>query len=108
VARLQARHQHAHATSCTSTSTSSGRAITSLPTPCLHQDPDLSDADTNELMTSQFQALMAGLEDEVPAVRATAIAGTCTVLNLFWEMVPSATAALFMNKLTGARWLWWG
>ncbi len=71
-----------------------------LPPPL--QDSDLGDAETTELMTRQFQALMAGLQDEVPAVRATAITGTCIVLNLFWEMVPSATAAVFMNKLTGA------
>ena len=51
----------------------------------------------------QFQRLTAGLEDPAPAVRVAAIAGICQILNVFWEMVPSATTAAYLKRLTGAE-----
>ena len=49
----------------------------------------------------QFQRLTAGLEDPAPAVRVAAINGICQILNVFWEMVPSATTAAYLKRLTG-------
>jgi hypothetical protein len=35
-------------------------------------------------------------------VRAAAAPGCCALLDLYWEIIPSATTAAFVAKLTGA------
>lgn len=57
------------------------------------QDPDASDEDTHALLTRQFMAFSAALVDEAPLVRTAAVKGVCDVLNLYWEIIPSATTA---------------
>ena len=59
--------------------------------------------EADQLLMQQFQRLTAGLEDPTPAVRVAAIAGICQILNVFWEMVPSATTAAYLKRLTGAE-----
>ena len=59
--------------------------------------------EADQLLMQQFQRLTAGLEDPAPAVRVAAIAGICQILNVFWEMVPSATTAAYLKQLTGAE-----
>jgi hypothetical protein len=41
------------------------------------------------------------LADPAPAVRAAAGPGCCALLDLYWEIIPSATTAAFVAKLTG-------
>ena len=65
------------------------------------QDPDASNEDMDVLLVRQFQSLSDCLGDECPAVRLVAAQGVCHVLNLYWEIIPSATTASFASKLVG-------
>jgi hypothetical protein len=53
------------------------------------------------LLTRQFVLFSDALSDAAPSVRITAVTGVCTVLNCFWELIPSATAAGYVARLTG-------
>ena len=41
------------------------------------------------------------LADPCPKVREAAAAGVCRTLHSYWEIIPAATSALFITKLTG-------
>jgi hypothetical protein len=58
---------------------------------------------TDDLLTRQFTALSAALGDDVPAVRIAAVAGVCTVLDAYWELIPAATTAAFVQRLASGR-----
>jgi hypothetical protein len=62
-------------------------------------DPEASDEDGDALMRRQFAALSAALADECPGVRAVAAVGTGAVLDRYWEMVPTATCAVYVGRL---------
>jgi condensin-2 complex subunit G2 len=66
----------------------------------LLQDPEASTEEQDELLVRQFQALSDGLTDTCPSVRMVAAQGICGVLNLYWEIIPSATTAGFVSRLT--------
>jgi hypothetical protein len=53
------------------------------------------------LLVRQFAALGDALVDACPAVRALAATGVAGQLNLYWEIIPSATTAGFVSKLVG-------
>ena len=57
--------------------------------------------ESDELLQQQFEELSKGLQDEAPAVRITAVTGICSVLNTYWELVPAATTAAYLKRLTG-------
>ncbi|WIA12344.1 hypothetical protein OEZ85_012395 [Tetradesmus obliquus] len=63
-------------------------------------DPEASTEEQDELLVRQFQALSDGLTDACPSVRVVAAQGICGVLNLYWEIIPSATTAGFVSRLT--------
>lgn len=65
------------------------------------QDPELEATEVDELLTRQFGLLGDCLDDPVPAVRRAAASVTCSLLNVWWELVPSATAAQFLKRLAG-------
>lgn len=52
----------------------------------------------------QFQCLSDALTDPCPLVRVAAAQGICSILNLYWEIIPSATTAGYVSRLTGAAW----
>ena len=54
---------------------------------------------TDALLTRQFAALGAALGDDVPTVRVAAVAGICTILDAFWELIPPATTATLVKRL---------
>jgi hypothetical protein len=58
---------------------------------------------TDDLLTRQFTALSAALGDDVPAVRIAAVAGVCTVLDAYWDLIPAATTADFVQRLASER-----
>jgi hypothetical protein len=62
-------------------------------------DPEAPDEDGDALMRRQFAALSAALADECPSVRAVAAVGTGAVLDRYWEMVPTATCAVYVGRL---------
>lgn len=67
------------------------------------QDPEASTEEQDELLVRQFQCLSDGLTDSCPFVRVVAAQGICTVLNLYWEIIPSATTAGYVSRLTGVH-----
>ena len=67
------------------------------------QDPSASNEETDGLLAKQFTTLGACLGDEAPALRAEAVGGICRLLDLFWEVIPAATSAAFLKRLTGAH-----
>lgn len=67
----------------------------------LRQDPELEATEVDELLTRQFGLLGDCLDDPVPAVRRAAASVTCSLLNVWWELVPSATAAQFLKRIAG-------
>lgn len=67
----------------------------------LLQDPDASVEEQDALLVRQFTALGDALVDACPAVRALAATGVAGQLNLYWEIIPSATTAGFVSKLVG-------
>lgn len=69
--------------------------------PAAPQDPDASEQEQDAGLSRQLAAVADALADPAPAVRAAAAAGVCGVLDLYWEIIPSATTAAFVAKLTG-------
>jgi len=55
------------------------------------------------LQQRQFQQLTEALCDPAPAVRAAAAGGVCALLDRYWELMPHATVAAFLQRLCGAR-----
>ena len=55
----------------------------------------------DEVLQRQFEELSRGLTDSAPAVRMTAAAGICAVLNVYWELVPAGVTAAYLKRLTG-------
>jgi hypothetical protein len=53
------------------------------------------------MLVRQFQCLSDALTDPCPLVRVAAAQGICTILNLYWEIIPSATTAGYVSRLTG-------
>jgi len=54
------------------------------------------------LLQRQFQRLMEALGDPAPAVRAAAAGGVCGLLDRYWELMPHATVAAYLQRLCGA------
>ena len=65
------------------------------------QDPDASNEDTDEVLTRQFTAFGDALGDECPVVRAEAVTGLAGLLDTFWELVPAAATAGFLQRIAG-------
>jgi hypothetical protein len=57
------------------------------------------------MLVRQFQCLSEALTDPCPLVRVAAAQGICTILNLYWEIILSATTAGYVSRLTGGVWL---
>ncbi|KAL3138948.1 hypothetical protein ABBQ32_005760 [Trebouxia sp. C0010 RCD-2024] len=64
------------------------------------QDSAASAEESDELLQRQFEELSKGLQDDAPAVRITAASGICSLLNMYWELVPAATTAAYLKRLT--------
>lgn len=53
------------------------------------------------MLQRQFEELSQGLSDDAPAVRITAAGGICSVLNVYWELLPAGVTATYLKRLTG-------
>ena len=62
-------------------------------------DPAMSTVDIDGALQRQFDALSKLLMDESVGVRVVAVHGTCRVLALFWELIPSSTSRAFLTTL---------
>jgi hypothetical protein len=65
------------------------------------RDPEESSEATDARMTDQFAALSAALKDDVPAVRAVAVAGVGRILGAYWELIPGPVTAGYVKILAG-------
>ena len=65
------------------------------------QDPDASNEETDEVLTRQFMAFGDALGDDCPAVRSEAVTGLAGLLDTFWELVPGAVTAGFLQRIVG-------
>jgi len=63
------------------------------------RDPEESVEAADARMTDQFAALSRALKDEAPSVRAAAVAGVGRVLATYWELIPGAVTAGYVNTL---------
>ena len=57
--------------------------------------------ESEKLLQRQFEELSKGLQDVPPAVCITATAGVCSLLSTYWELLPAATTAAYLKRLTG-------
>lgn len=52
------------------------------------------------MLDKQFYLLDKLILDDCPDVRAVAVEGSCRVLHLFWEVIPSSTITNILKKIT--------
>ncbi|KAH7622404.1 putative Condensin-2 complex subunit G2 [Nannochloris sp. 'desiccata'] len=65
------------------------------------RDPEESSEATDARMADQFAALSAALKDDVPVVRAAAVAGVGRILGAYWELIPGPVTAGYVKTLAG-------
>ncbi|KAL6961354.1 hypothetical protein U1Q18_039122 [Sarracenia purpurea var. burkii] len=63
------------------------------------EDPDCTKEIKDTLLDKQFFLLERLLMDECPDVRGVAVEGSCRILNLFWEIIPSSTITKIITKI---------
>ena len=61
------------------------------------QDPDASNEDLDACLQRQFTAIGELLADADPGVRVVAVAGSCRVLSVFWELIPQGTCRALLT-----------
>lgn len=63
------------------------------------EDPDATKEEKDILLDKQFFLLERLLTDDCPEVRTIAVEGSCRVLHLFWEIIPSPIITKILTKL---------
>ncbi|KAK3016523.1 hypothetical protein RJ639_006846, partial [Escallonia herrerae] len=63
------------------------------------EDPDSTKEVKDTLLDKQFFLLEKLLMDECPDVRVVAVEGSCRILHLFWEIIPSSTITKLITKI---------
>ncbi|KAF5196392.1 Condensin-2 complex subunit g2 [Thalictrum thalictroides] len=63
------------------------------------EDPDATKDVKDALIEKQFFLLERLLLDECPDVRVVAVEGSCRILYLFWEIIPSSTITKTITKI---------
>ncbi|XP_061338918.1 uncharacterized protein LOC133285671 [Gastrolobium bilobum] len=63
------------------------------------EDPDASKEEKDALLDKQFFLLERLLMDDCPEVRTMAVEGSCRVLHLFWEIIPSPIITKIITKI---------
>lgn len=63
------------------------------------EDPDVTKEVKDTLFDKQFFLLEKLLLDDCPDVRAVAVEGSCRILNLFWELIPSLVITKILTKI---------
>ncbi|RDX71533.1 Condensin-2 complex subunit G2, partial [Mucuna pruriens] len=62
-------------------------------------DPDATKEEKDTLLDKQFFLLERLLTDDCPDVRTIAVEGSCRVLHLFWEVIPSPIITKIITKI---------
>ncbi|XP_058778063.1 uncharacterized protein LOC131652268 [Vicia villosa] len=63
------------------------------------EDPDAPKGDKDTLIDKQFFLLERLLVDDCPEIRTIAVEGSCRVLQLFWEIIPSPIITKMLSKI---------
>ncbi|XP_031385888.1 uncharacterized protein LOC116199603 isoform X2 [Punica granatum] len=63
------------------------------------EDPDSTKEAKDSLLDKQFYLLEKLLFDDCPDIRAVAVEGSCRILHLFWEIIPSSTITNILTKI---------
>lgn len=63
------------------------------------EDPDMTKEVKESLQQKQFLLLEKLLLDDCPEVRLVAVEGSCRILHLFWEVIPTSTITKFLAKI---------
>ncbi|KAK1322900.1 hypothetical protein QJS10_CPA02g00288 [Acorus calamus] len=63
------------------------------------EDPDATKEVKDTLLDRQFFLIERLLEDDCPEVRKVAVEGSCRILHLFWEVIPSPTVTKLLAKI---------
>lgn len=63
------------------------------------EDPDSTKEVKDTLLDKQFFLLQRLLIDDCPDVRVVAVEGSCRLLHLFWEIIPSSTITKIITKI---------
>nr|XP_011466696.1 PREDICTED: uncharacterized protein LOC101294960 isoform X2 [Fragaria vesca subsp. vesca] len=63
------------------------------------EDPDSTKEVKDSLLEKQFFLLGKLLVDDCPEVRVVAVEGSCRILHLFWEVIPSPTITKLVTKI---------
>ncbi|XAR51362.1 hypothetical protein NMG60_11005964 [Bertholletia excelsa] len=63
------------------------------------EDPDCTKEVKDTLLDKQFFLLDRLLMDECPDVRVVAVEGSCRILHMFWEIIPSSTITKIITKI---------
>ncbi|XP_057957606.1 uncharacterized protein LOC131150725 [Malania oleifera] len=63
------------------------------------EDPDATKEVKDSLLDKQFFLLERLLMDDCPDVRVVAVEGSCRILHLFWEIIPSSSITKMLTKI---------
>ncbi|KAK7406455.1 hypothetical protein VNO78_08081 [Psophocarpus tetragonolobus] len=63
------------------------------------EDPDATKEEKDTLLDKQFFLLQRLFTDDCPEVRTIAVEGSCRVLHLFWEVIPSPIITKILTKI---------
>uniref|UniRef100_A0A7N0V790 Condensin-2 complex subunit G2 n=1 Tax=Kalanchoe fedtschenkoi TaxID=63787 RepID=A0A7N0V790_KALFE len=63
------------------------------------EDPDSTKDVKDVLHNKQFFLIEKLLKDDCPDVRVVAVEGSCRILHLFWEIIPSSTITKIIVKI---------
>ena len=63
------------------------------------EDPDATKETKDTILDKQFFLLERLLTDDCPEIRVVAVEGSCRILHLFWEIIPSSTITKMITKI---------
>ncbi|CAM8884565.1 unnamed protein product [Rhodiola kirilowii] len=63
------------------------------------EDPDSTKDVKDMLLNKQFFLMEKLLKDDCPDIRVVAVEGSCRILHLFWEIIPSSTITKIVIKI---------
>ncbi|XP_024978381.1 uncharacterized protein LOC112515708 [Cynara cardunculus var. scolymus] len=63
------------------------------------EDPDATREVKDILLHKQFFLIEKLLMDACPDIRAVAVEGSCRILHMFWEIIPSSTITKLITKI---------
>ncbi|PWA69849.1 ARM repeat superfamily protein [Artemisia annua] len=63
------------------------------------EDPDATREAKDTLLQKQFFLIEKLIVDDCPDIRAVAVEGSCRILHMFWEVIPSSVITKLITKI---------